>query len=185
MYIQSLLRKVFKWGCFITVLWTFLMTAQCETLTMTVIRPSVWNKWIDPSRRMSLVKLGPLDNNWLRESNCIIRAIIDWMDFILLSCLTWDHCFIISSKTKMAALPQKANLGTAGKQDYFKEIGCQFPKSLKCFFFFFFLLKAIQALLLWAFQKLACRFSATSRCQPFTPSLQCKNMDVSEGKGRD
>lgn len=145
MYIQSLLRKVFKWGCFITVLWTFLMTAQCETLIMKVIRPSEWNKWIEPAR--SLVKLGPLDNNWLRESNCIIRAIIDWMDFILLSCLSWDHCFIISSKTD-GGFATEANLGTVGKQDYFRKSAVSFPRVLNVF-----LLKAIQALLLWAFQK--------------------------------
>lgn len=92
---------------FITVLWKFLMTAQYEILMGRIIRMAIWNKWFEPARRINWVQLGPLDNNWLREPNCIIRAIIDWMDFILLFCHSWDHYFIISSKTKMIVLLQK------------------------------------------------------------------------------
>lgn len=128
MYVQSLFfLKFSNEDVFITVLWKFLMTAHYENLMGRVIRTVIWNKWFEPARRINWVQLGPLDNNWLREPNCIIRAIIDWMDFILLFSHSWDYYFIIISKTRMVVLLPKP----VGKAWLCLEIDCPCDTSLK------------------------------------------------------
>lgn len=75
-------------------------------------------------------------------------------------------------KDKDGGFATEANLRTAGETRLLSEISCQFPKSLKLF-----LLKAIQALLLWAFQKHGMQVLSDILVPFFHPSLQCKYME--------
>lgn len=72
-------------------------------------------------------------------------------------------------KDKDGGFATEANLRTAGKQDYFRKSAVSFPRVLDVF-----LLKAIQALLLWAFQKHGMQVLSDISGPFIYPSLQCK-----------